>query len=56
MNMTKILQIIVLGFGIKELYDALKYHIQKKEKWAIASLCAGAFACVCAIISMTGIL
>ena len=54
--MTKLLQFVVLGFGVKELMNAMEYHKQKKEKWAIASLCMGIFACACAIISMTGIL
>lgn len=56
MNTIRLLQFITLGFGIKELWNALKYHKQQKKKWAIASLCMGIFACVCAIISMTGIL
>jgi hypothetical protein len=54
--MIRILQLIVLAFGIKELYSAMEYHKQKKTKWAIASLCMGIFACVCAIISITGII
>ena len=55
-NTIRLLQIIVLGFGIKELWSAMRYHKQQKKKWAIASLCIGIFACACAIISMTGIL
>ena len=55
MDMIRILQFIVLVFGVKELYNALEYHKQKKKKWAIASLCMSVFACACAIISMTGI-
>ena len=56
MNTIRLLQFIVLIFGIKELGNAIAYHKQKKTKWAIASLCMGLFACACAIISMTGIL
>lgn len=56
MNMIRILQFMVLGFGIKELWNARKYHKQQKKKWTIASLCIGIFACGCAIISLTGIL
>lgn len=55
-NTIRLLQIIVLCFGIREFWNAMKYHKQKKTKWAIASLCIGAFACFCAIVSMTGIL
>ena len=56
MNTIRLLQFVVLIFGIKELGNAIAYHKQKKTKWAIASLCMGIFACVCAIASMTGIL
>ena len=56
MNMIRILQFVVIVFGLKELGNAMAYHKQKKTKWAIASLCMGIFACACAIISMTGIL
>lgn len=55
-NTIRLLQIIVLCFGIRELWNAMKYRSQKKTKWTIASLCIGVFACACAIISMTGIL
>lgn len=55
MNMIKILQFLVLVFGIKELWNAWAYHKKQKKKWAIASLCIGIFACACAIISLTGI-
>ena len=54
--MIRILQFVVLAFGVKELYNAMEYHKQQKKKWAIASLIMGIFACACAIISMTGIL
>lgn len=56
MNGIRLLQIVLLIFGVKELGNALAYHKQKKAKWAIASLIMGIFACACAIISMTGIL
>ena len=56
MDMIKILQFVVLAFGIKELYNALECYKQKKKKWAIASLCMGVFACACSIVSLTGIL
>ena len=56
MNMIRILQFVVIVFGLKELGNAMAYHKQKKTKWAIASLCVGIFACACAIISITGIL
>lgn len=56
MDMIRILQLVALTFGVKELYNAREYHKQKKTKWAIASLCVGIFACACAIVSMTGIL
>ncbi|MDO5407314.1 MAG: hypothetical protein Q4F28_08295 [Eubacteriales bacterium] len=56
MDMIRILQFIVFAFGIKELYHALEYQKQNKKKWAAASVLAGAFACTCAIISMTGVL
>ena len=54
--MITLLQFVVLGFGIKEFWNAMEYYKQQKKKWAIASLCIGVFACVCAILSMTGIL
>ena len=50
MDMIRILQFVTLGSGVKELYNATEYHKQEKMKWAIASLCMGVFACVCAII------
>ena len=56
MNTIRLLQIVVFVFGVKEFGNAIAYHKQKKTKWAIASLIMGIFACVCAIISMTGIL
>ena len=56
MNMLRILQFIVLGLGVKELLNAIEYHKQQNNTWAIASLCIGSLACVCAVISMTGIL
>lgn len=56
MNMIRILQFMVLAFGIKELLNAWEYYKQQKKKWTIASLCIGIFACGCAIISLTGIL
>ena len=55
-KMTVLLQFVTLGFGIKELWSAWEYHRQQKNKWAIASLCMGIFACACAIISRTGVL
>lgn len=56
MDMLKILQLVAMAFGIKEISNAMEYYKQKKPKWAIASLCMGLFACACAVISMTGIL
>lgn len=56
MNMIRLLQIVLLIFGVKELGNAIAYHKQKKAKWAIASLCMGVFACACSIVSLTGIL
>lgn len=56
MNMIRLLQIVLLIFGVKEFGNAIAYHKQKKTKWAIASLCMGIFACACSIVSMTGIL
>ena len=56
MNTIRLLQFVVLVFGVKELCNAMAYHKQKKTKWAIASLIMGIFACACAIVSMTGIL
>ena len=56
MNTIRLLQFLVLLFGIKELGSAIAYRKRHKTKWAIASLCMGIFACVCAIVSMTGIL
>lgn len=55
-TMITILQLLVIAFGIKELWNSVSYFKQKKKGWAIASLCIGVFACACAIISMTGIL
>lgn len=55
MNMIRILQFVVLGLGVKELLNEVEYHKQQKKKWAIASLCIGILACICAVISMTGI-
>ena len=56
MDMIRILQLVTLGFGIKELHNARVCHKQQKKGWAVASLCMGVFVCVCAVISMTGIL
>ena len=56
MNTIKLLQFVVLVFGIKELGNAIAYYKQQKKKWAIASLCMRIFACACAIISITGLL
>ena len=56
MDMIRILQLVALAFGVKELCNARVYYKQKKTKWAIASLCMGIFSCACAIISMTGLL
>ncbi len=55
-NVIRLLQFVVLAFGVKELWNAVEYHKEKKKKWAIASLCMGIFACICVIISMTGVL
>ena len=55
-NMIHLLQIITFLFGAKELWNSLEYHKQQKEKWAIVSFCMGLFSCICALISMTGIL
>ena len=55
-NTIRLLQFIVLAFGVKEFWNAIEYHKQQKKKWAIASVCVGVFACACAIVSMTGIL
>ena len=55
MDMIRILQLVALAFGVKELCNAREYYKQKKTKWAIASLVMGIFACACGIISMTGI-
>lgn len=38
MDMIRILQFLVLAFGLKELFNAMEYHKQKKKKWVIASL------------------
>ena len=56
MNTIRVLQFVVIVFGMKELGNAIAYHKQKKTKWAIASLFMGIFACACAIVSMIGIL
>lgn len=56
MNTIKMLQFVVLVFGIKELWNAVGYCKQQKKKWAIASLIMGIFACACVIISITGLL
>ena len=37
MDMIRILQFLVLAFGLKELFNAMEYHKQKKKKWVIAS-------------------
>ena len=55
-NTIRLLQFVLLGFGVKELWNAVEYYKQKKKKWAVASLCMGVFACACVIISMTGII
>lgn len=56
MDMIRILQLVALAFGVKELCNAREYYKQKKTKWAIASLIMGIFACGCSIVSLTGIL
>ena len=56
MDMIRLLQIIVLLFGLKELYSAVTYFKQKRVEWAAASSCVGILACGCALISITGIL
>ncbi len=56
MDMIRIFQFVVLGFGVKELWNVVEYHRQQKKKWAIASFCMGIFACACAIISLIGML
>lgn len=54
-EMITMVQIVLLALGVKELFAAREYYKQQKKKWAIASLCMGAFGCACAILSMTGI-
>lgn len=56
MNTIRLLQFVVLILGVKELCNAMAYHKQQKKKLVIVSVCVGVLACVCAIISMTGIL
>ena len=55
-EMTTILQLIVLGFSIKELFAAKSYYMQQKKKWAIASVCMGIFGCACVLFSWAGII
>lgn len=54
--MIQVYQLIVLAFGIQQLYKAWNYYKQKDKKWAIACLSIGLFACVCSIAALTGIL
>ena len=35
MDMIRILQFLVLAFGLKELFNAMEYHKQKKKKWKV---------------------
>ena len=56
MNTIRLLQAVALAFGAREIGNAITYHKQNKKKWAIASLCMGVFACICVIVSVTGIL
>ena len=44
MDMIRILQFLVLAFGLKELFNAMEYHKQKKKKWVPIS-----FSSVCDI-------
>lgn len=54
--MIRVLQFIVLGFGVKEMLNGMEFLRQGKKKWAAASWCVGIFALGCAIISLTGVL
>ena len=55
-NTIRLLQFVVLAFGVKEFWNAIEYHKQQKKKWAIASFCMGIFACTCAVAPMMGVL
>lgn len=52
----RMLLLVVLVFGIKELIKANRYFREKQKKWAVASLCVGIFACICAFLGLTGII
>ena len=56
LQMIRIMLLVVFGVGVKELWSAKQYYKEQKKKWAIASLCVGIFACVCAILGLTGII
>lgn len=56
LQMIRIMLLVVFGFGVKELWSANQYYKEQKKKWAIASLCVGTFACICAILGLTGII
>ena len=55
-DMTRVLLAVVFAFGIKELWNAKQYHRNGQKKWVIASLCVGIFACICAVLGLTGII
>ncbi len=50
------LQLALLCFGIKEIGSAVEYYVNKKKKYAMASLDIGIFVCVCALLSVTNII
>ena len=56
LQMIRIMLLVALAFGVKELWSAKQYYKEQKKKWAMASLCVGIFACVCAILGLTGII
>ena len=56
LQIIRIMLLVVFGFGVKELWSAKQYYNEHKMKWAIASLCVGILACVCAIFGLTGII
>jgi hypothetical protein len=55
-DMTRVLLAVVFAFGTKELWNAKQYYTDGKKKWAVVSLCVGLFACICAILGLTGII
>ena len=54
MDMVKILQLVVMAFGV--IVSCVGIYKQKEKKWGFTSLSMGVFACVCSIVSLTGIL